>query len=238
MGTRCSGRCRRSTWATPACSRALPWSQADYTPIALVSSAAHVVVVHPSVPANTLQELIQHLRANPDKLSYASQGSGSTSHIATEMFKNLTQTRMVHIPYRGSGQVVQDLLAGRVQVFVATPPSVLGSIQAGKLKALAITGAQRHPSLPSVPTTAEVGLKDFDLDAWVGIFAPTGMDAGNVRKLSGVIKNALESSTLKERAATAGIELRYMPPAELDALVKRDTVRWGKTIRDAGIKPD
>jgi tripartite-type tricarboxylate transporter receptor subunit TctC len=145
---------------------------------------------------------------------------------------------MVHIPYRGSGQVVQDLLAGRVQVFVATPPSVVGFIQTGKLSALAITGTQRHPLLPSVPTTAEAGLKELDLDAWVGIFAPRGMDGSNVRKLSGVIKTALESPILRERAATAGIELRYLPPTELDALVKRDTLRWSKTIKEAGITPD
>nr|WP_232073575.1 tripartite tricarboxylate transporter substrate binding protein [Variovorax sp. RA8] len=194
--------------------------------------------MHPSVPANSLQELILHLRANPGKLSYASQGNGSTSHIATEMLKSLTQTSIVHIPYRGSGQVVQDLLAGRVQIFVATPPSVVSFIQSGKLRALAITGPQRHPSLPNVPTTTEAGLKDLDLDAWVGIFGPSAMDAGNVKKLSAAIKTALESPQMKERATSAGIELHYLSPGDLDALVKRDTLRWARTIKDAGIKPD
>lgn len=222
----------------PSLFPSLPWSQSDFTPIALVSSAAHVVVVHPSVPANSLQELIQYLRANPGKLSYASQGNGSTSHIATEMFKGLTKTSILHIPYRGSGPVVQDLLAGRIQVFVATPPSVVGFIQSGKLKALAITGPQRHPSLPNVPTTSEAGLKDFNLDAWVGIFGPSAMESENVKKLTSAIKTALDSPSLKERAMAAGIELRYLTPTNLGELVKKDTERWGKTIKDAGIKPD
>ena len=214
----------------------LPWSQKDFVPVALITVATNVVAVHPSVPASNLGEFIRYAKANPGKISYASQGNGSLSHIGTEMFKQQTQTSMVHIPYRGSGPALQDVLSGQVQLFITTPPSVMGQIQAGKLKGLAVAGKSRHSGLPGVPTTAEAGLKGFELEAWVGIFAPAGTPADVVAKLSGHIKTALELPETKTRADNAGIELRYMAPAALDALVKKDTDFWAKTIKSASIK--
>ena len=222
----------------PALSPKLPWAQKDFVPVALVTVATNVIAVHPSVPVNNLGEFISYLKVNPGKLSYASQGNGSLSHIGTEMFKMQTKTSMVHIPYRGSGPAVQDVLSGQVQVFITTPPSVMGHVQAGKLKGLAIAGKSRHPGLPSVPTTAEAGLKGFELEAWVGIFAPAGTPAEVVAKLSSQIKQALEQPETRTRANTAGIELRYLPPEALDELVKRETVFWAKTIKSAGISAD
>lgn len=222
----------------PALSPKLPWAQKDLTPVALVTVATNVIAVHPSVPASTLGEFITYLKANPGKLSYASQGNGSLSHIGTEMFKGQTGTSMVHIPYRGSGPAVQDVLAGQVQVFITTPPSVMGHIQAGKLKGLAVAGKARHPGIPSVPTTDEAGLKGFELEAWVGIFAPAGTPPEVVAKLSSGIKQAMEQAETKTRAGAAGIEIRYLPPEALDALVKRETAFWAKTIQQAGITAD
>lgn len=222
----------------PALSPKLPWSQKEFTPVALITVATNVIAVHPSVPANNLSEFISYLKANPGKLSYASQGNGSLSHIGTEMFKMQTHTSMVHIPYRGSGPAVQDVLSGQVQVFITTPPSVMGHIQAGKLKGLATAGKTRHPGLPNVPTTAEAGLKGFELEAWVGIFAPAHTPADVVSKLSAQIKLALDQADTKTRASNAGIELRYLPPEALDALVKRETEFWAKTIKSAGITAD
>ncbi len=216
----------------------LPWAQKDFVPVALITVATNVITVHPSVPAKNLGEFIGYLKANPGKLSYASQGNGSLSHIGTEMFKLQTQTSMVHIPYRGSGPALQDVLSGQVQVFITTPPSVMGQIQVGKLKGLAVAGKTRHPAMPSVPTTAEAGLKGFELEAWVGIFAPAATPADIVAKLSAQIKAALELPETKTRADTSGVELRYLPPAALDALVKKDTDFWAKTIKTAGIKPE
>ena len=216
----------------------LPWAQKDFVPVALITVATNVIAVHPSVPVNNLKEFIAYLKANPGKLSYASQGNGSLSHIGTEMFKLQTQTSMVHIPYRGSGPALQDVLSGQVQVFITTPPSVMGQVQVGKLKGLAVAGKTRHPGLPSVPTTGEAGLKGFELEAWVGIFAPAGTPADVVAKLSGQIKAALELPETKTRADGAGVELRYLAPAALDALVKKDTDFWAKTIKTAGIKPE
>ena len=216
----------------------LPWAQKDFVSVALITVATNVIAVHPSVPANNLGEFISYLKANPGKLSYASQGNGSLSHIGTEMFKLQTQTSMVHIPYRGSGPALQDVLSGQVQVFITTPPSVMGQVQVGKLKGLAVAGKTRHPGLPTVPTTTEAGLKGFELEAWVGIFAPVGTPPDVVNRLSGQIKAALELPETKTRADGAGIELRYMPPAALDELVKKESDFWAKTIKTAGIKAE
>ena len=216
----------------------LPWTQKDFVPVALITVATNVITTHPSIPAKNLGEFISYLKANPGKVSYASQGTGSLSHIGTEMFKLQTQTSMVHIPYRGSGPALQDVLSGQVQVFITTPPSVMGQVQVGKLNGLAVAGKARHPGMPNVPTTSEAGLKGFELEAWVGIFAPAGTPPDVVSKLSASIKSALELPETKTRADGAGVELRYMAPAALDALVKKDTDFWAKTIKSAGIKPE
>lgn len=216
----------------------LPWAQKDLAPVALITAATNVITAHPSVPANNLKELISYIQSNPGKLSYASQGNGSLSHVGTEMLKSQTGTSMVHIPYRGSGPAIQDVLAGQVQVFMTTPPSVMQHVQAGKLKAYAVTGKSRHPGLPQVPTTAEAGLKGFELEAWVAIFAPAGTPADVIAKLTGAIRQVLEQADVKTRAAAAGVELRYLPPDALDALVKRETEYWSKVIKTAGITAD
>jgi tripartite-type tricarboxylate transporter receptor subunit TctC len=222
----------------PALSPKLPWAQKDLAPVALITVATNVIAAHPSVPANNLREFIAYVKANPGKLSYASQGNGSLSHIGTEMFKMQTGTSMVHIPYRGSGPAIQDVLSGQVQVFITTPPSVMGHVQSGKLKGFAVAGKARHPGLPTVPTTAEAGLNGFELEAWVGIFAPAGTPPDVIAKLSTSIRQALEQPETRTRAAAAGIDLRYLPPAELDALVQRETAFWARTIKAAGITAD
>ena len=222
----------------PALATKLPWAQKDLLPIALVTVATNVIAVHPSVPVKNLTEFIAYAKANPGKLSYASQGNGSLSHIGTEMFKLQTGTNMIHIPYRGSGPAVQDVLAGQVQVFITTPPSVMSHIQAGKMNGLAIAGKSRFSQLPNVPTTAEAGLKGFELEAWVAIFAPAGTPPDVAAKLSAAIKQAMELPETKTRANAAGIEIRYLPASELDALVKRETEFWAKTIKAAGITAD
>ena len=222
----------------PALSDKLPWSQKDLAPVAMITAATNVIAAHPSVPANNLKEFLAYVKANPGRLSYASQGNGSLSHIGTEMLKMQTGTSMVHIPYRGSGSAIQDVLSGQVQVFMTTPPSVMGHVQAGKLKGFAVTGKTRHPGLPNVPTTAEAGLQGFELEAWIGIFAPAGTPPDVIAKLSGAIRQAMEMPEVKTRADAAGIEIRYLPSAALDAVVKRETDFWAKTIKAARITAD
>ena len=222
----------------PAMFAKLPWSQAELAPVALVAAATNVITVHPSVPANNLKEFIAYAKANPGKLNYASQGNGSLSHVGTALFEAQTGTDMVHVPYKGSGPAIQDVLAGQVQVFITTPPSVIGHVQQGKLKAFAVTGRTRHPMLPNVPTVAEAGLPGFELEAWVGLFAPAGTPAPVIAQLSEAVKKALELPETKQRAATLGIEPRWLGPDQLAALVKKDTEYWGKVIRTRNITAD
>lgn len=211
------------------------WAQSDFVPVAMAAVATNVIAVHPSIPANTLPELIAYLKANPDKVSYASQGSGSLAHVGTEIFKAQTATSMVHVPYRGSGPAIQDVLSGQVQLFITTPPSVLQHIQAGKLKGIAVTGKTRHPGLPQVPTTAEAGLPGFELEGWVALFAPTGTPADALNRLTAAVKAAVETPDVIAKAKAAGLEIRFLPQAALQEVVRAETAGWAKTIKSANI---
>ena len=223
----------------PALMDKLPWDPIkDFSPIALLTVSTNVIAVHPSVPVNNLKEFIAYAKANPGKLNYASQGNGSVSHIGTEMFKQTTGIEMVHVPYKGSGPAIQDVLAGQVQVFISTPPSLMQHVQSGKLKGLAVTGKNRHPGMPNVPTTAEAGLPSFQLESWVGLFAPAATPKAVVTKLTDSVKKSLAMPEVKERADAAGVELRYLTPAQTEALVKKELPYWNKAIKSANITLD
>ena len=223
----------------PALFDKLPWDPIkDFSPVALLTVSTNVIAVHPSVPVNNLKELIAYAKANPGKLNYASQGNGSVSHIGTEIFKQTTGVDMVHVPYKGSGPAIQDVLAGQVQVFISTPPSVMQHVQSGKLKGLAVTGKNRHPGMPNVPTTAEAGLPSFQLESWVALYAPAGTPAPIITKLTNSVKQSLALPEIKERSDAAGVELRYLNPAQMDALLKKEIPYWGKAIKAANITLD
>lgn len=224
--------------ANPILMDKLPWDLKSLTPVALVTVATNVIAVHPSVPVTNLKELIAYAQKNPGKLNYASQGNGSVSHIGTEIFKQKINADIVHVPYKGSGAAIQDVLAGQVQLFITTPPSVMGHIQQGKLKALAVTGKSRHPMMPNVPTVAEAGLPNFDLESWVALYAPAGTPASVIQKLSADVKKALELPETKKRAEAAGVELRYLPPDQMTKLLNSEIESWTKAIKAANIKLD
>jgi len=224
--------------ANPILMDKLPWDLKDLTPVGLVTVATNVIAIHPSVPANNLREFIAYAKANPDKLNYASQGNGSVAHIGTEIFKMQTGAQMTHVPYKGSGQAIADVLAGQVQVFITTPPSVMQHVQTGKLKALAVTGKIRHPGMPQVPTVAEAGLSNFELESWVAIYAPTGTPPAVLQKLSADLKRAMELPETRQRGDAAGIEVRYLSPAETTRVLERETVDWAKAIKAANIRMD
>ncbi len=224
--------------ANPILMDKLPWDLKDLTPVGLITVATNVIAVHPSVPANNLKDFIAWVKANPGKVNYASQGNGSVSHIGTEIFKQQTGVDMTHVPYKGSGQAIADVLAGQVQVFITTPPSVMQHVQAGKLKALAVTGKTRHPQMPQVPTVAEAGLPGFSLESWVALYAPTGTPAPVLQKLSADVKRSMEQPETKQRADQAGIEVRFLPPADMTRLLERETADWAKAIKAANVKLD
>jgi len=224
--------------ANPILMDKLPWELKDLTPVGMITVATNVIAVHPSIPANTLKEFIAWAKQNPGKLNYASQGNGSVSHIGTEIFKQQTGIEMTHVPYKGSGQAIQDVLAGQVQVFITTPPSVMGHVLSGKLKALAVTGKTRHPQLPQVPTVAEAGLNGFELESWVALYVASGTPKEVVQKLSNDVKRAMEQADTKQRADAAGVEVRYLTPDATTKLLERDTTSWAKAIKAANIKFD
>ncbi|MEI2416335.1 tripartite tricarboxylate transporter substrate binding protein [Orrella sp. JC864] len=223
----------------PNLTKNLRWDPVkDFEPVGLVSISSNVIAVHPSVPADDLQGFIAELKQKPGHYSYASQGVGSLSHIGTEIFTQQTGTKMLHVPYRGSGAAIQDVLGGNVQVFITTPPSVMGHVRTGKLKGLAVTSAQRHPMLPDVPTVAEAGLGDYQLEAWVALFAPAGTPAPVIEKLASSLEQALTSPETVERARAAGIEARFEGPQALAERVRTELAYWGKTIQAANISID
>lgn len=221
----------------PTMFKNLKWSQEALKPVAMVAVAPHVVVVHPSLPVHDLKELVAYAKKHPGDVNYASQGSGSVPHIGTELFKQMTGTDMLHVPYKGSGPAIQDVLAGRVQLFVTTPPSVIGHIQQGKLRALAVAGKARHPMLPDVPTATEQGF-DFELDAWVSLFAPADTPDAVVSTLAKALEQGLQGNDVRQRAEAAGVAVRFQGPAELGKTVAADTAHWSGVIKSAGITAD
>lgn len=219
----------------PSMFTGLRWSAASFKPVAMVAVAPHVVTVHPSLPVHNLKELAEYARAHPGDVNYASQGSGSVPHVGTELLKQMTNADMVHVPYKGSGPAIQDVLSGRVQLFITTPPSVIGHVQTGRLRAIAIAGAARHPMLPDVPTAAEQGYPGFELDAWVALFAPAGTPDAVVEKLSAALKTGLNKPAVIKTAEEAGIRVKYEDPRQLGATVARDTAHWSQVIKSANI---
>jgi tripartite-type tricarboxylate transporter receptor subunit TctC len=223
----------------PSMFKSLSWDPVrDFASVAMVAVSPHVIAVNPSVPAQTLKELVEAARKAPGTLNYASPGSGSVPHVGMELFKQQNGIDIVHVPYKGAGPMMQDVVGGAVQATIATPPSILGFVQSGRVRALAVAARTRHPLLPDVPTTAAAGFPNFELEAWVALFAPAGTPPEVVAKLTAATQDALKAPAVIERARTTGMAIRYLPPAELDRVVKSDLAYWSKVIREAKISAD
>ena len=210
----------------------------DFAPITLAGFSANLLVAHPSFPPNNVKELIEYARRNPGKVNYGSSGNGTSVHLAMELFKSMTKTYMLHIPYKGSAPVVTDLIAGQVDVMFDNMPNVIGHVRAGKMKPLAVTTAQRSPQAPEIPTLAEAGVPGYEQTAWFGVLAPAGTPREIVLKLHGEITKLLNTAEVKERFAKQGVEVRTTTPEAFGDFVKSEVERWGKVIREAGIKAD
>ncbi|NRF65856.1 tripartite tricarboxylate transporter substrate binding protein [Aquincola sp. S2] len=223
----------------PALFPQIKWSPTkDFVPVALVMRAPHVIAVGPSVKATTLKELIEAGRKNGKGLFYASSGNGSIQHIAGELFAQQAKVPMTHVPYKGSGPVVNDLIGAQVDLFVTTPPSLIGHLASGKLRALAYTGKQRHPSLPNVPTSAEAGMPGYEVESWFAVFAPAGTPAAVVARLSAEIKAIVESEAYRRKMDEQGAFAAYMDSATLARFVDHELAAWANVVKSAGIKPD
>ena len=209
----------------------------DIVPVAGIAQAPNVLMVHPSVPATTVTELIAYLKANPDKVSYPSSGNGTSSHLAAELFKAMTGTSMQHVPYRGTGAVWPDLLTGQVQVYFTSPVGSLHYVQEGKLRALAVTTATRSDVLPGVPTVAET-VPGFEVTTWFGIGAPKTTPAEIVGRLNHENNAGLAEPKIKARLVDLGSRGFANSPADFGRFVAEETEKWGKVIRAANITPE
>ncbi|OZI34631.1 ABC transporter substrate-binding protein [Bordetella genomosp. 10] len=207
----------------------------DFSGVAMLVSSPHVVAVNPKVPVHSMKELVDYARAHPGELNYATSGNGSVPHIGMELFKQKTGIQITHVPYKGAGPAIQDVLSGNVQMTVATPPSLAGFVTTGKLRPLAVAAKSRIPMLPDVPTTAEAGFPGFELEAWVALFAPSGTPKDVLQALTGAAHQALETKKVKDALAAAGVTPWYLTPDALDRHVRKDADYWQPVIRKANI---
>ncbi len=209
----------------------------DLTPISRVAEVPHVLSVHPSVPVKTVKELVEYAKANPGKLSYGSSGTGSTPHVAGELFMNLTGTKFLHVPYKGAGQSVADTVSGQVQVSFDTLPSVLSFIQAGRLRPLAVLGPTRVPTLPDLPTSAEAGYPGAEGSTWYGLYGPANLPPAVLKKVHDDVAKAVKSPDVKARLDTLGAqETAAMPSDELKSNVKAEVAKYAVVLKNMGVE--
>ena len=210
----------------------------DFAPITLLASTPNILVVHPSVAAKSVQELIALAKAKPGQLNYASSGSGSSAHLAAELFKNLAGIDLVHVPYKGGGPAVTSLVGGETVVGFATAPSVLSQIKAGRLRALAVTTVKRTAAAPELPTIAESGVANYDANTWYGALAPAGTAPAIIARLHAEFEKIMKMADIRERIAVHGYEPSTTTPLEFAAYIKAEVAKWGKVVKATGIRAD
>ena len=210
----------------------------DFAPVTLVTSVPNVLVVHPSVPARTVKDLVSIAKARPGQLNFASGSTGSAGHLAGELFKAMAGVDMVHIPYKGAAPAVVDLLAGHVSLMFDNMSSALPNIKSGRVRAIAVTTLKRSPMLPALPTISESGLRGFDISTWFGVFAPGGTPPAIVARLNAEIVRALATPEMRERLAALGAEPVGNKPEEFAAFIREEIPKYAKVIKASGAKAD
>ncbi len=223
----------------PAIYPKLPYATLkDFVPVARTAQQPLALVVHPSVPANTVQELVALLKKKPGQYNYGSAGNGGSSHLVPEMFKSSTGTFIVHIPYKGSAPAMTDLLGGQVQLMAESIPLASQYVKQGKLRALAITGRERNVALPDVPTFAELGIKGMEVVGFYGVMAPDGTPKDVVAKLAAAFKQVLDNPDIRKSMTSQGADPAYLGPAEFGAYLTQQMPIWAKAVKDSGAKLD
>jgi len=220
----------------PAVVAKLPFDPVkSFAPIALVARSPFMLVVHPSLPVKSVKELIALAKAHPDKLNYASAGQGTAVHLTVELFNSMAGVKMTHIPYKGSGPALIDLLSGQVQLTFANVLSSRGHVEAGRLRALAVSSAKRSSVLPHLPTVAEAGVPGYGTGSWYGYLAPAGTPQPVVQRLNAEINKAIQSADLAKRLASDGAEPAGGPPEEFGEFVASEITRWRQVVKERGI---
>ena len=210
----------------------------DFAPVSMVALVPNVLVVHPALPVKNVTELSAYAKANPGKLNYSSGGNGSAAHLAVEYFKLQTKTEIVHVPYKGTGPSVTDLIAGQVSMTMTGAPAVMPHVQSGRLRALGVSSPQRIPALAQIPTVAESGVPGFDATQWYGVVAPAGTPKDVVAKLNAEIRKIMQSKEMLDRLNTEGAISAAGTPEQFDAYIKSEIARWGAVVKAAGMKAD
>jgi tripartite-type tricarboxylate transporter receptor subunit TctC len=210
----------------------------DFAPVALVAVQPNILVVHPDVQAQSLADLIHLAQQNPGKLNYASSGAGAAAHLAGELFKSMAGLDIVHVPYKGAQPALTDLIAGHAQLMFATSASVIPYMKAGRLRALAVTTAQRSPSVPELPTMSEAGLPGFEATTWHGVVVPSATPGALVQQLNQDINAVLKEKDLSERLAGLGAEILTGTPRDFQDYIAREIPKWNKVVKDSGAKAD
>jgi tripartite-type tricarboxylate transporter receptor subunit TctC len=223
----------------PSLQRTLPYdTERDFAPVSLVGGGPYLLVIHPSVAAQTPKEFVAWLKARPGKASYASAGVGNPTHLAGELFKNATGTDMQHVPYKGGNAVLPDLLAGRVTAFFSSITTSQVHVQAGKLRPLGVTTARRSSFMPEVPTLAEAGIAGVEVDAWYGILTTGRTPRAIVTRLGDALRQVLADPATRDTIIKQGITPQSNTPDEFAALIRNDIAKWAKVVRVAGIEPE
>ncbi len=210
----------------------------DFAPIVLAGVSNNLLVANAKFPVNSVQELIAYAKKNPGRVNYGSAGNGTSPHLSMELLKSLTHVFMTHIPYKGSAPVVADLIGGQVDVMFDNVPNVVQHVKAGRMKALAVSGATRSPLAPDVPTVAESGVPGYDVSVWFGVLAPAGTPNDIVQRLNADIRKIIATPEITDRFLKLGVEPRTGTPEQFGALVKAEVARWAGVIKTAGIKAD
>lgn len=208
---------------------------ADFAPVVQVASIPNILVVHPSVPAQSVRDLVVHAKAHPGKLSFASAGVGTSNHLAAELFKVTAGVDILHIPYKSAGQAMPELVSGQVQMIVDIMPSTLPQVRNGRLRALAVTSPRRSPAVPDLPTVAESGLPDYQFVAWLGVFAPAGTPGDVVSRLNAALLAALQAADMREKLSQQGAEVATNSPQEFAAFFRGEVEKWARVVREARI---
>jgi tripartite-type tricarboxylate transporter receptor subunit TctC len=210
----------------------------DLAPISLVATVPNVMITHPSVPAQTLQEFIALARQKPGAMNFGSGGSGTSNHLAGELFNIVAGAKLVHVPYKGVNLAMNDVLSGRIHLVVIGVPAAAPHIKSGRLRALAIIAPQRAPALPDVPTVAEAGLANFEVTTWYGVFAPAGTPRPVISRLNSELVRIMHTPDMRERLAAMATEPRTSTPEDFAAYLQQEIAKWGDVVRKAGLKAD
>lgn len=220
---------------TPSIYKQMPYDALrDFTPVMKLAEGPYVLVVHPSLPARTVKELVKLAKAEPGKIDYASSGNGSSQHLVGALFGQMAGVKLNHVPYKGSGQAMQDLVGGQVKVSFVGGPNAVPYLANGKLRALGVTTAKRSADLPDIPTIDEAGVAGYDATLWLGLLAPPGTPAEVVAKLREGVTKALSTPEARKLVNSAGVDVALSSPEEFAALMKAELERWGKVVRETG----